>query len=89
MEIREHWIEDTLNDIKNIIYAEGQDCDYETLIGYVLDKKEEIDALLKSAKSEEKQRLKKLEERAELYLNTLNTIKKNKQKAEGAQPGNE
>lgn len=84
------WIEDTLNDIKNIIFAEGENCDYESLIKDVQKKMKEIGELLDIAKTdEEKQKLKKLEEKAELYLHALNSYSRKNSKEEDAQPGNE
>jgi len=82
-----NWLEDSLKDIKNIISAEGEDCDYESLISDLLNKMEEIKGLLGVVEAQEDaQKLYALQEKAELYLKTLKNIK---QKREDSQPGNE
>ena len=84
------WIVDSLNDIKNIIFAEGASCDYETLIVDVNENIQKIQELLADATDEiEIISLQELEKKAILYLNYLNKFQNKQREQEESQPGNE
>lgn len=87
MAIKESWVCDSLKDIRNIIIAEGDSCNYDALIGDVVSNLNNLNILLENAESEaEIQRIMVLREKAQLYLKTLKSLQKSNQSNAEPQP---
>ena len=80
---REHEISGNLNDVRNLIAYYGDKCDYASLIKDVIEDIKGLDLLMDLHQGEGiTLRLQSLKDKAEQYLNILNSYKARKESQE-------